>query len=80
MSDMRAYRVKGEFMMGKRWQPFSKEFVAQDERQCVELASSIIGSKHRVKRKFIKIAGIEQVKNLDELKDPVVRARMSEGA
>lgn len=77
MSDLKVFRIAGEFMMGTRWQPFSKEFLAKDEKESVEFAYSILGSKHKVKRKFIRIEKIEEIKNVEEIKNPAIKERLS---
>ncbi|MCK5547887.1 MAG: 50S ribosomal protein L18a [Thermoplasmata archaeon] len=76
MPELKAFRVKGEFMMGRRWQPFSKEFAAEDKETCAELAYSILGSNHNVKRKFIKIEGIEQIMKTEDIEDLAVRGKL----
>jgi large subunit ribosomal protein LX len=69
---MKAYRVKGEFLMKNVWQPFSKEVVGENEEVVREKILSIIGSRHKVKRRFIKIAEIKELQK-DEIEDPVVK-------
>ncbi len=69
---MKAYRVKGEFLMKNVWQPFSKEVVGENEEAAREKILSIIGSRHKVKRRFIKIAEIKELQK-DEIEDPVVK-------
>jgi large subunit ribosomal protein LX len=70
--EMKAYRVKGEFLMKNVWQPFSKEVVGENEEVVREKILSIIGSRHKVKRRFIKIAEIKELQK-DEIEDPVVK-------
>ena len=69
---MKVYRVKGKFLMGKIWQPFSKEIIGNDENEARERLFSILGSRHRVKRRMIKIDSIREV-NKEEIGDPVVK-------
>ena len=69
---MKVYRIKGKFLMGKIWQPFSKEFIGSDEEDAKERMYSIIGSRHRVKRRMIKIEEIREV-GKDEIQDPVIK-------
>jgi len=69
---MKAYRVKGEFLMKNVWQPFSKEVVGENEEAAKEKILSIIGSRHKVKRRFIKIAEIKELQK-DEIEDPIVK-------
>ena len=76
MAKLKAFRVTGEFMSGRSWQRFSKEFAAESSEQSAELAYSILGSDHGVKRKFINIRNIEQIKKPENVQDPVVRERL----
>jgi len=69
---MKVYRVKGKFLMGKIWQPFSKEIIGNDENEARERLFSILGSRHRVKRRMIKIDSIREV-NKEEIQDPVIK-------
>jgi len=69
---MKVYRVEGKFLMGKIWQPFSKEIIGNDENEARERLFSILGSRHRVKRRMIKIDSIREV-NKEEIGDPVVK-------
>ncbi|MFQ5837996.1 MAG: 50S ribosomal protein L18Ae [Thermoplasmata archaeon] len=68
---MKAFRIKGEFLMGKSYQPFTKEVAAKDEDEAVEKLLSLLGSKHRTRRKNIKIQRVEEIQ-LEEVIDPVV--------
>ena len=58
--------------MGKIWQPFSKEVIGNDENEARERLFSILGSRHRVKRRMIKIDNIKEVSK-DEIEDPVIK-------
>jgi large subunit ribosomal protein LX len=69
---MKAFRVKGLFKMGNRMQPFEKELVAETKNAAEEKILSTLGSRHRVKRKEIKIENIQEIKE-EEITDPVVK-------
>jgi len=69
---MRAFRVKGTFQMGDRWQDFTKELAGEDENSVREQLYSRLGSKHRVKRTKIKISEVEEISQ-DEISDPVTK-------
>lgn len=69
---MKVYLMKGIFLMGKIWQPFSKEVMGNDEEEAKERLLSILGSKHGVKRRMIKIEEIKELKK-EEIKDPVIK-------
>lgn len=72
---MKAYRIKGEFLMKNVWQPFTKEIEGEDEEEAVEKILSIIGSLHKVKRKMIKIEEIKELQK-DEISNPVVKYKV----
>ena len=63
---MKAFRVKGKFIMGKsimskNWQRFSKEVASLNKEEAKERVYSDLGSKHRVKRRSIKVEEIEEI-------------------
>ena len=70
---MKAFEVKGEFRISKRrWQPFALEVASADEKAAVEKTFALIGSRHRVKRKFVKIDGVRSMKP-EEVSDHAVK-------
>jgi len=69
---MKAYRVKGKFLMKDVWQPFSKEVVGENEEEARERLLSIMGSRHRVKRRMVKIEEMKELQK-DEIEDAVIR-------
>lgn len=63
---MKAFRVKGKFIMGKsimskNWQRFTKEVASLNKEEAKERVYSDLGSKHRVKRRNIKVEEIEEI-------------------
>ncbi|MCK4969144.1 MAG: 50S ribosomal protein L18a [Thermoplasmata archaeon] len=74
---MKAFRVKGEFLMGGVYSPFNREIEAMDKDDAREKMFSLIGSEHRCKRNKIRVETIVEVP-LDEVKDPLIRARIEE--
>ena len=56
------FEVKGTFLMGEDWMPYTKVIAAPNAAQAQERIFTIIGSKHNLKRRYIKVAGITQVK------------------
>ncbi len=64
--------------MGRKYQPFTQETAAKDENQAVEKVLSVLGSKHRTKRKFIRVKSVEKVA-LDDVSDPLVAHLLREG-
>lgn len=71
------FRIKGEYRAKNKNIPFVKEVKALKEAHAIENVLSLIGSKHRVPRKFIKITEITQIQD-DEIEDPIVKSITSE--
>ncbi|MFA6333245.1 MAG: 50S ribosomal protein L18Ae [Methanoregula sp.] len=61
MADQK-FEVKGTFLMGENWMPYTKVIEAPNERQAQERTFTVIGSKHNLKRRYIKIDGVKAVK------------------
>jgi len=58
---MKAYRIEGRFRMGRGWQRFSKEVAAPDEAAAKEYLLSVLGSQHRVGRRYVEIHKVAEV-------------------
>ncbi len=56
------FEVKGSFLMGEDWMPYTKVVEAPNEKQAEERTFAVIGSKHKLKRRYIKIDGVKPVK------------------
>jgi large subunit ribosomal protein LX len=56
-----AYEVKGTFRMGDEWKQYTKQVIAPNENQARERILMEIGSKHRLKRRYITIDTITTV-------------------
>jgi large subunit ribosomal protein LX len=56
------FEVKGTFRMGEDWMPYTKVISAPNENQAKERTFTVIGSKHNLKRRYIKIDGVTPVK------------------
>jgi large subunit ribosomal protein LX len=52
------YEVKGTFMIGSEWHPYTKVIDAPNEAQAQERTLAVIGSKHRLKRRYITINAV----------------------
>ena len=72
---MKAFRVKGEFLMRDRMSPFNREIEAEGKDDAHEKIVSLIGSEHRCKRNKIKIDDIVEVP-FDEIEDVMIKARI----
>ena len=56
------YEVKGTFLMGEDWVPDTKAIAAPNEKQAEERTFAVIGSKHNLKRRYIKVDGVSLAK------------------
>jgi large subunit ribosomal protein LX len=56
------FEVKGTFLMGEDWMPYTKVIAAPNETQAKERAFAVIGSKHNLKRRYIKVDAVSPVK------------------
>lgn len=57
MEEMK-FEVKGMFMTGREWRPYTKVIDAPNEVQARERTFAVIGSKHRLKRRYITINSV----------------------
>ncbi|MGD1004354.1 MAG: 50S ribosomal protein L18Ae [Methanoregulaceae archaeon] len=55
------FEVKGSFLMGEDWKPYTKVIKAPNEKQARDRAFALMGSKHNLKRRYIKIDGVTLV-------------------
>ena len=69
---MKAYRIRGRFKMGRVWQPYAKEFAAEDEAAAREQLLSVFGSQHGTSRKNIRITDVVEIPPA-EVEDHAVR-------
>jgi len=69
---MNAYRVTGRFRMKDRWMPFTMEVVAGDAPGATEKALSLIGSRHRVKRRDVEVSEVRGI-TAEEATSPVIQ-------
>ena len=77
---MNAFEVKGQFRVSSRdWQSFTIEIASENENAAIEKAFSLMGSRHRVKRQFVKIENIRTLKP-EEITDHRVKYLMEAGS
>jgi large subunit ribosomal protein LX len=69
---MQIFKITGNFKKGKRSQKFTKEIIIENKQKAEEYILSIMGSKHRVKRREITIENIEKI-STDQVTDPIIR-------
>ena len=70
-----AFIVTGDFKKGGKIQKFTKEVLVINKQNAEEYIYSILGSKHRVKRREITITKIDELP-LDKITDPVIKQIM----
>lgn len=68
---MKPYKISGSFLMGENWSNFTKEVAGRDEEDAVDRLLSDLGSRHRVKRRNIKISSVEELK-MEDIENPIV--------
>jgi large subunit ribosomal protein LX len=56
------FEVKGTYQEKKNWKPYTKVLMAPNEKQAHERVYNLIGSKHNLKRAYIKIDSIVEIK------------------
>jgi large subunit ribosomal protein LX len=69
---VKVFRVTGEIRKPKLATPFAKEIVAEKPEHAVERVYAEIGSKHRVKRCFMKISAVEEI-SPDQIENPILK-------
>ena len=69
---MKAFKVTGEFLMGRKMHPFTIEIASKDENAAREYTYSVLGSRHRANRKSIKIENIAEI-GKDDVTDLAVK-------
>ncbi|MDD1712512.1 MAG: 50S ribosomal protein L18a [Methanoregulaceae archaeon] len=52
------YDVKGTFKIGDYWRPYAKVIRAPNEQQARERIFAVMGSKHRLKRRYITVSTV----------------------
>jgi large subunit ribosomal protein LX len=60
--EMQKFEVKGTFLMGENWMPYKKVIKAPNEKQAQERVFTVIGSKHNLKRRYIKVESVALAK------------------
>lgn len=70
---MKAFEVSGQFMIShKKWQPFAMEVAAVDENAAKERTLALLGSRHKVRRKCVRIGSVKSLKP-EEVTDHLVK-------
>lgn len=74
---MKVFRVTGEIKKPNLVTPFAKEVLALKPEHAVERVYAEIGSKHRVKRYYMRITKIEEVLP-EEIENPILKKIVAE--
>jgi large subunit ribosomal protein LX len=61
MAEELKFEVKGTFRMGEDWMPYTKVISAPNENQAKERTFTVMGSKHNLKRRYIKIDAVKAI-------------------
>ena len=61
MAEEQKFEVKGTFLMGEDWMPYTKVITAPNENQAKERTFAVIGSKHKLQRRYIKVNAVKAV-------------------
>jgi large subunit ribosomal protein LX len=69
---MKVYRVTGEIRKPNLRTPFAKEVLADKPEHAVEKAFAEIGSRHRVKRFYMKIINVTEV-SAEDIQNPILK-------
>jgi len=69
---MKAFRVTGSYADPRKRQPFSMELSGENEEAVRERALSVLGSKHRLKRRDIDITEIVEL-SADQVTNHIVK-------
>jgi large subunit ribosomal protein LX len=72
MIKLKVFRVTGEIRKPNLKTPFKKEVLAAKPEHAVEKVYAEIGSKHRVKRYYMKILKVEEV-SPEEIENPILK-------
>jgi ribosomal protein L20A (L18A) len=77
---MQAFRVSGEYEHGvlQHVSRFHYEFICGSETEARERALSILGSKHRVRRRAIRIEEVKPI-TAQEATDPLIAGLLRQG-
>ena len=57
--ETQSYRVEGTFRIDGAWKPYRKVISAPNEKQAKERVFTLLGSKHRLKRRDIQVGKVE---------------------
>ena len=82
MTDVKIFRIIGTYrdIRNGFTQAFKFELRALKEKEAKEKVYSELGSKHRIRRRFINIEKVEVVDDPSEVENPMIQYFASENA
>ncbi|MFB0544588.1 MAG: 50S ribosomal protein L18Ae [Asgard group archaeon] len=82
MTDVKIFRIIGTYrdIRNGFTQAFKFELRALKEEEAKEKVYSELGSKHRIRRRFINIERVEVVEDSSEVENPMIQYFTSENA
>src|SRR3972149_9438757 len=72
LKKLKVFRVTGEIKKPNLVTPFAKEVLASKPEHALEKVYAEIGSKHRVKRYYMKISAVDEI-SPEEIENPVLK-------
>jgi large subunit ribosomal protein LX len=72
---VKAYKVEGQFTKNNKKQIFTKETLAENEKEAREYILSTVGSNHRIKRRMISIDNITELAP-ENITNPIVKYKL----
>mgnify|MGYP000135473105 CR=1 FL=1 len=73
---VRVFKITGEMWTRWGWQKFYLEKTGVDEKEVLERVLSELGSRHKLKRKLVRIKEIAEI-SLDEVRKPLIKELLS---
>lgn len=86
---MKVYKISGEFIVKKILREphakegvntvrkvkykFSKEVLAENDKDAIEYIYKLFGGIYKIKRKSIKINNVEEIKDIENIKDKAIK-------
>lgn len=72
-----AYRIEGDFQMGRRRQNFSLECAADGPELAKDRIYTQLGSRHGVSRREVQIASVTAISG-DDIRSAIIRRKLEQ--
>ena len=72
MKKLKVFRITGEIRKPNLNTPFAKEVMASKPEHALEKVYAEIGSKHRVKRYYMKITAVDEI-SPEDIENPILK-------